>query len=144
MALRGRFMRAMGRIKDVASKEIVLAYKEIAEEVMASKEKATAFGGSRMRAAERWADGFRDVAPPSKEILMAFGEARDVENAWRVWSDTEHGGKSSASIGWVPREEVAEDGDPGAMVLEGAWVPKTLIHRVWALVSSFSLGVFGV
>lgn len=79
-----------------------------------------AFLGRWARAAGRWAEAIKDVSPATKEIVMAFNEARDVERGWRAWSDAEHGGKSKASLTWVPRLEGSEDGDEGAMVLEGA------------------------
>ena len=68
----------------------------------------------------------KDVSPGSKEIVMAFNEARDLEGGWRAWSDAEHGGKSRASLTWTPRPEGAEDGDEGAMVLEGEFSVRNL------------------
>ena len=50
---------------------------------------------------------------------MSFREAGDVESKWRAWSDASHGGMSEVSVSWRPRPEGAEDGDVGAMVLEG-------------------------
>jgi hypothetical protein len=70
----------------------------------------------------RWADAVKDVAPPTKEIVMVFKHERDVARGWRAWCDAEHGGKSSAALTWAPRHEGREDGDEGAMVLEGAFV----------------------
>ena len=65
------------------------------------------------------AEGRQDVAPASREVFVSFREAGDVESKWRAWSDASHGGMSAASVSWRPRPEGAEDGDVGAMVLEG-------------------------
>uniref|UniRef100_A0A7S0PNA8 NADH:ubiquinone oxidoreductase intermediate-associated protein 30 domain-containing protein n=1 Tax=Micromonas pusilla TaxID=38833 RepID=A0A7S0PNA8_MICPS len=78
-----------------------------------------ALAGSLARRALRWLKDVQDVAPASREVFVSFREAGDVESKWRAWSDASHGGMSEASVSWRPRPEGAEDGDVGAMVLEG-------------------------
>lgn len=78
-----------------------------------------ALAGSLARRALRWLKDVQDVAPASREVFVSFREAGDVESKWRAWSDASHGGMSAASVSWRPRPEGAEDGDVGAMVLEG-------------------------
>ena len=78
-----------------------------------------ALAGSLARRALRWLKDVQDVAPASREVFVSFREAGDVESRWRAWSDASHGGMSAASVSWRPRPEGAEDGDVGAMVLEG-------------------------
>ena len=78
-----------------------------------------ALAGSLARRALRWLKDVQDVAPASREVFVSFREAGDVESKWRAWSDASHGGMSAASVSWRPRPEGAEDGDVGAMMLEG-------------------------
>ena len=78
-----------------------------------------ALAGSLARRALRWLKDVQDVAPASREVFVSFREAGDVESKWRAWSDASHGGMSEVSVSWRPRPEGAEDGDVGAMVLEG-------------------------